>query len=96
MEVMSRLIDGDVHVHTRKICRVKYPHDPYDIVLPHQDFWYIRGAQETYSAWLPLMEMTNRSAGWRRARLSYARAAAASDRGTLPFCGHIRRKRRKV
>lgn len=71
MEVMSRLIDGQVHVHTRKICRVKYPHDPYDIVLPHQDFWYIRGAQETYSAWLPLMEMDERVGGLAAARGSH-------------------------
>lgn len=71
MEVMSRLIDGHVHVHTRKICRVKYPFDPYDIVLPHQDFWYIRGAHDTYSAWLPLMAMDDQVGGLAAARGSH-------------------------
>lgn len=71
MAVMSRLIDGPVHVHTRKICRVKYPSDPYDIVLPHQDFWYIRGSQDTYSAWLPLMAMDERVGGLAAARGSH-------------------------
>jgi ectoine hydroxylase-related dioxygenase (phytanoyl-CoA dioxygenase family) len=52
--MLKRLIGGRVQVHTRKICRIKYPHDEYDIVCPHQDYFYIRGAEDTYSAWLPL------------------------------------------
>ena len=65
------LIDGPPHVHTRKICRVKYPADPYDIVLPHQDFWYIKGSRETYSAWIPLMEIGPAEGGLAVARGSH-------------------------
>jgi len=59
LAVMRALLGPRVLTHVRKICRVKYPHDPYDIVGPHQDFWYIKGSQTTYTCWLPL---TNTSA----------------------------------
>ena len=62
-ELMNRLIDGEVQVHTRKICRIKYPSDDYDIVAPHQDYFYIRGSEETYSAWLPLGEINQQMGG---------------------------------
>jgi hypothetical protein len=62
--VADALTDGGgVLIHARKICRVKYPNDPYDIVLPHQDYWYIRGATETYSVWIPLMPMDEEIGG---------------------------------
>jgi len=57
LQVMDALTEGGVLIHARKICRVKYPNDPYDVVLPHQDYWYIRGTTETYSVWIPLMAM---------------------------------------
>ena len=62
-ELMNCLIDGEVQVHTRKICRIKYPSDDYDIVGPHQDYFYIRGSEETYSAWLPLGEINQEMGG---------------------------------
>jgi ectoine hydroxylase-related dioxygenase (phytanoyl-CoA dioxygenase family) len=54
--VMSVLLGDAVRTHARKICRVKYPHDSYDIVGPHQDFWYVKGAEETYTCWTPLTD----------------------------------------
>lgn len=58
LTVMRALLGEDALTHVRKICRVKYPHDPYDIVGPHQDFWYIKGAEETYTCWAPLTATT--------------------------------------
>jgi len=54
LSLMYGILEGEALVHTRKICRLKYPNDDYDLVLPHQDYFYIRGSLETYSAWLPL------------------------------------------
>lgn len=56
MQVMRRLLGAHAVPHTRKICRVKYPHDAYDVVRPHQDFWYVKGAEETYTCWAPLTD----------------------------------------
>jgi hypothetical protein len=91
LNVMAALLEGPVLVHTRKICRVKYPNDPYDIVLPHQDFWYIKGDPVTYSCWIPLMPMgesvgglavapgTHRLGALEHARPSHSRFSGVSD-----------------
>jgi ectoine hydroxylase-related dioxygenase (phytanoyl-CoA dioxygenase family) len=54
LAVMRTLLGETARTHVRRICRVKYPHDPYDVVGPHQDFWYVKGAEDTYTCWLPL------------------------------------------
>ena len=59
LTIMGALLGDRVRTHVRKICRVKYPHDAYDVVGAHQDFWYVKGAETTYTCWLPL---TNTSA----------------------------------
>ncbi len=60
--VMRALLGDAVTTHVRRICRVKYPHDTYDIVGRRQDFWYVKGAEETYTCWAPLTD-TNADLG---------------------------------
>jgi hypothetical protein len=80
LRVMRGLLGENVLVHKRKICRVKYPDDPYDVVLPHQDFWYIKGDPGTISCWIPLMAMDEGLGG-------LAVAAGSHVQGPLP---HVR------
>ena len=54
--VAAKLIEGEVLVHPRRIGRITWPNLPQAATPPHQDFFYIRGAVETYSCWVPLGE----------------------------------------
>jgi ectoine hydroxylase-related dioxygenase (phytanoyl-CoA dioxygenase family) len=44
----------DVLVHPRRIGRITFPANERATTPAHQDFFYIRGAVETYSCWIPL------------------------------------------
>lgn len=54
MNIARQLLDGDVLVHPRRIGRVTFPHLESATTPAHQDHFYIRGAVETYSCWIPL------------------------------------------
>ncbi len=54
MDVAQRLVDGEVLVHPRRIGRITFPGSAAFATPPHQDYFYIRGAVETYSCWVPL------------------------------------------
>jgi ectoine hydroxylase-related dioxygenase (phytanoyl-CoA dioxygenase family) len=54
MNIARQLIDGEVLVHPRRIGRITFPHFESAATPPHQDHFYIRGAVETYSCWIPL------------------------------------------
>ena len=41
-------------VHPRKIGRVGFPQNEGQQTPAHQDFFHVRGAVETYTAWVPL------------------------------------------
>jgi ectoine hydroxylase-related dioxygenase (phytanoyl-CoA dioxygenase family) len=41
-------------VHPRRIGRITFPGLPEATTPPHQDFHYIRGTANTYTAWMPL------------------------------------------
>lgn len=78
--VMESLLGEDIVTHTRKICRVKYPHDPYDVVGPHQDFWYVKGAEETFTCWAPLTHVDADTGGLAVLPGSHKRGALAHAR----------------
>lgn len=44
----------DVLVHPRRIGRITFPNFTIATTPPHQDHFYIRGAVDTYSCWIPL------------------------------------------
>ena len=56
MNVAQQLLDGEVLVHPRRIGRITFPGSAALATPPHQDYFYIRGAVETYSCWVPLGE----------------------------------------
>lgn len=55
MSVAARLLDHPApFVHPRRIGRMTFPNFEVATTPPHQDHFYIRGAVETYSCWVPL------------------------------------------
>lgn len=54
MSIAQQLLDSQVLVHPRRIGRVTFPHLEGATTPAHQDHFYIRGAVETYSCWIPL------------------------------------------
>ncbi|HEX8237413.1 MAG TPA: phytanoyl-CoA dioxygenase family protein [Abditibacteriaceae bacterium] len=56
MSVAHKLLQSEVFVHPRRIGRVTFPQNIVATTPPHQDHYYIRGAVETYSCWIPLGE----------------------------------------
>ena len=56
LEVARALLGGEVLVHPRRIGRITFPNNVGATTPPHQDYFYIRGAVETYSCWIALGE----------------------------------------
>lgn len=52
--VAQKLLGEAPLVHPRRIGRITFPHLLEAATPAHQDFFYIRGAVETYSCWAPL------------------------------------------
>ena len=50
----EKLLGDSVLVHQRKIARIGFPQNEGHQTPAHQDFFHIRGAEETYTAWAPL------------------------------------------
>jgi len=58
MSVAAKLLDHPQPlVHPRRIGRMAFPNYIEATTPPHQDHFYIRGAVETYSCWVPLGEV---------------------------------------
>jgi ectoine hydroxylase-related dioxygenase (phytanoyl-CoA dioxygenase family) len=59
MQVAAKLLNlpaDEVFVHPRRIGRITFPNYAVATTPPHQDHFYIRGAVQTYSCWIPLGE----------------------------------------
>lgn len=55
MSVAAKLLDHPAPlVHPRRIGRITFPNYEVATTPSHQDHFYIRGAVETYSCWVPL------------------------------------------
>jgi hypothetical protein len=53
--IAAKLLDhAKPFVHPRRIGRMTFPNFEVATTPPHQDHFYIRGAVETYSCWVPL------------------------------------------
>jgi ectoine hydroxylase-related dioxygenase (phytanoyl-CoA dioxygenase family) len=52
MALFKSIFESDVLAHPRNIARVTFPKHHF-ATQPHQDFHYIRGTPETYTAWIP-------------------------------------------
>jgi ectoine hydroxylase-related dioxygenase (phytanoyl-CoA dioxygenase family) len=56
MNVAQKLLNHEPFVHPRRMGRITFPHFAQATTPAHQDHFYIRGAVETYSCWIPLGE----------------------------------------
>lgn len=55
MSIANKLLDTpEAFVHPRRIGRMTFPNYVEATTPAHQDHFYIRGAVETYSCWMPL------------------------------------------
>ena len=60
VSVTEKLLGDSVLVHPRKIGRIGFPSNEGHQTRTHQDFQYIRGTTETYTAWVPLGDCPQR------------------------------------
>jgi ectoine hydroxylase-related dioxygenase (phytanoyl-CoA dioxygenase family) len=52
LHLTRTLLNDDVFPHPRNIVRLMFPETP--TTPPHQDFLHVRGAVDTWTAWIPL------------------------------------------
>lgn len=52
----SALLEGETLEHRRRIGRITIPQSFANTTPPHQDFFYIKGTQDTYTNWIPTSE----------------------------------------
>jgi ectoine hydroxylase-related dioxygenase (phytanoyl-CoA dioxygenase family) len=73
--LMNVLIEGDAFSHPRKMVRITYPYrmNPDDLILPHQDLFYVKGEKDTLVAWVPLGNYPPICGGLKVAHGSHAR-----------------------
>jgi ectoine hydroxylase-related dioxygenase (phytanoyl-CoA dioxygenase family) len=53
MMLFERILGGRILAHPRTIARISFPRHFDFTTQPHQDYFYIRGTPETYTAWIP-------------------------------------------
>jgi hypothetical protein len=54
MSIVGKVTGEPVLLHRRKIGRITFPQNVGQTIPAHQDWYYIRGAEETYTVWIPL------------------------------------------
>ncbi len=53
-DIFRHLFEAEPFLHPKTIARVVMPHEEVHATPPHQDFIYIQGAVQTWTAWFPL------------------------------------------
>jgi ectoine hydroxylase-related dioxygenase (phytanoyl-CoA dioxygenase family) len=54
VQLFEIVLQSKILVHPRNIARITFPRHHAFTTQPHQDFFYIRGTPETYTAWIPV------------------------------------------
>jgi len=54
MGLMGQIVDGPALLHRLRIGRITFPNNVQQTTAAHQDHWYIRGAEATFTMWMPL------------------------------------------
>jgi len=54
MQLFEQLLADEVLAQPRTIARISFPQHYANTTQAHQDFFYIRGTPETYTAWIPV------------------------------------------
>ena len=52
--VLTAIAGEAVFIHPRHICRLCFPQSQAFTTPPHQDYYYIGGAVDTWTAWIPI------------------------------------------
>ena len=52
--VLTAICGEDVFIHPRHICRLCFPQSQTFTTPPHQDYFYIGGNVDTWTAWIPI------------------------------------------
>ena len=65
LNFLSNILNDNVFVHPRKTVRLTYPYriNKVDYVLPHQDFYYVKGEIDTLTLWIPLGDYSIKHGG---------------------------------
>jgi hypothetical protein len=50
--LFSGLLEAEIREHRRRIGRITFPGSFKNTTPPHQDYFYIRGTQDTYTCWI--------------------------------------------
>ena len=82
LELMAKVIGGEVLAHRRRIGRVTFPQNGGQTTGIHQDWYYIRGTPQTYTLWTPLGDCPRELGGV--AVLSGSHRAGFIDHDTYP------------
>jgi hypothetical protein len=54
MRLVGKIIDAPPLLHRLRIGRITFPKNVQQTTAAHQDHWYIRGTEQTYTIWTPL------------------------------------------
>lgn len=54
LKALNVLFDGETFVHPLKILRTIFPVAQKHTTPPHQDFYHVRGTEDTWTSWMPL------------------------------------------
>jgi ectoine hydroxylase-related dioxygenase (phytanoyl-CoA dioxygenase family) len=53
-DILQKIVDGPAMLHRLRIGRITFPSNTAQTTAAHQDHWYIRGSEQTYTVWTPL------------------------------------------
>lgn len=88
LAAVAAIVGGEPLVHPRHIARCIGPGTASYTTPPHQDFWYINGTPDTWTAWVPLDDVSEELGGLaiqpgshRRGRLAMRPADGAGGHG---------------
>lgn len=54
LKALNLLFDGETLVHPLKILRTIFPQAQKHTTPPHQDYFHVRGTENTWTSWIPL------------------------------------------
>jgi hypothetical protein len=79
VSVLRTLVADDLLVHPQKIARMSFPNSAFT-TPPHQDFRYIQGTTDVFTAWMPLSACPPELGGLRALGGSHTRGLLPTHR----------------
>jgi ectoine hydroxylase-related dioxygenase (phytanoyl-CoA dioxygenase family) len=85
MSLMDKIVAGPAMLHRLRIGRITFPNNATQTTAAHQDHWYIRGSEATYTIWMPLGDCPIDLGG-------LALLPASHKAGFIEHCFHAEKK----